>query len=699
MPDAGYRLPSQQSYEDTFKFLTWEQFPKILDSSIKYFEALPQTGIYRHVNPKVRDFQSALLDTTDRQFTLSGVGSLIDYDTFGHQIKRPTPQTLGTGCNANSLCLEPTCFGFTEGVIESNNVLQNMCWSLAMPCLKDHFYSDRRFMDKMKRYFQMFFKQPAVVLEAYQRTRLIKESIKVLATSSSIRFKGSVIGGDDGIPLPFYIDPADPTNFPNLTTLSASGIELGGFNIAAFTDFVAPRMFSGAFGDGMQGVTAYGLKSDYVIAKEQTASVLDHYYDQEILRNIQMRGGSTSGDRIESLLGDFVHDGMFPTFKNDSGTITPITQEILEASTIAGYIQTDNPEHALAEIRGILFVPRNWKFDLVAPPKDDFSDLGLGKGLDFRTSTPGVYPLMSSSMFTNSTVGNDGVVTLGQFIGADGKVTYGAKGTKQLKKARAEAVRTELMLTYASKECATGVPNVGPAAVPQGRADGFELKSTMYIGSDVQGIARPVLVLFKRDMPRSAQPIEVCSPIEVTVADTTAEAKLVSCCPGDQIFAILTFSEDVSSDFSVGNDVVFRQGAQGTSYVAQVTAVSGSVVSIQSTDGTTIIPCCAAGVDDYGIMGELINETTATATTSEIMKAEYDSGAGELNLEFFDPLAAGLSGAGATITLKDGTVIAVDLAANAGPGVSASVVDDGGGTTDISTLDCECLYGAVFTYD
>lgn len=698
MPTEGTRLPSQQSYEDTFKFLTWDQFPKILDSSIRYFAALPETGIYKHVNPKVRDFQSALLDTTDRQFTLSGVGSLIDYETYGHQIKRPSPQTLGTGCNANSLCLEPTCFGFTEGVIESNNVLQNMCWSLAMPCLKDHFYSDRRFMEKMKEYFRMFFKQPAVVLEAYQRTRLIKESVKVLATDTNIRFKGTVIGGDAGIPLPFYIDPVDPTNFPNLTTLAASGINLGGFNLAAFSDYVAPRMFSGAFGDGMEGIKTYGLKSDYMNAKEQTASVLDHYYDQQILQSIQMRTGSTQ-DRLDSLLGDFTHDGLFPTFKNESGTIVPITQEILEASTIAGYVQTDNPEHALAEIRGLLFVPNNWRFDLVAPPKDDFSDLGLGKGLDFRMSTPGVHPIMSSSMFASSGVGKDGTVTLGQYMRPDGSVVYGAKGLQKRAKVLSEAVRTELLLTYAAKECATGIPNVGPAAVPQGRADGFELKSTMYIGSDVRGIARPVLVLFKRDMPRSAKPIEICSPVEVTVSDTTAEAKLVSCCPGDQIFAILTFSEDVSADFSVGHDVIFRQGAQGVSYVAQVTAVSGHVVSIQSTDGTTIIPCCSAGVDDYGIMGELLNETTATATTSEIMKAEWDSANAHLDLEFFDPLAAGLSGAGATITLRDGQVIAVDLDGNAGPGVSASVVADGGETTDISTLDCECLYGAVFTYD
>ena len=207
---TGYRVPAQQTYQDAFKFLTWEQFPAVLEKSIRYFGVIPQTGIYQHFNPRVKSFKSALLESTGREFTLSGVGSLIDFDKYGHIIKRPTPQLAGTGCEGNSLCLEPTCFGFVEGVIESNNIIQNMCWSLALPCLKDHFYSDAQFDRKMRRYFSTFFHQAPAVSQAYQRTRLLQEAVKVVCTNRNFEYSGPVIGGP-GLSLPFYINPLDPT--------------------------------------------------------------------------------------------------------------------------------------------------------------------------------------------------------------------------------------------------------------------------------------------------------------------------------------------------------------------------------------------------------------------------------------------------------------------------------------------------------
>lgn len=695
MSATGYRLPQNQSYQDTMKFLTWEQFPAILEKSIEYFAVLPQMGTYKHVNPSVRDFKDALLDTTGRQFTISGVGSLIDYDRYGHQIKRPTPQLQGSGCSGNSLCLEPTCFGFTEGVIESNNVMQDMCWSLSMPCLKDMVYSDMQFDRKMKQWFGMFFAQAPAVLQAYQRTRLIRESIKVVATSQNYRFSGPVIGGASGLSLPFYIDPVDAISFPNVSTIG-----IGGFNIMAFMNYVAPRLFTGAFGDGMEGVTVYGLKGDLMVAKEQTASVMDHYMDLEMLRALQMRGLS-SGSQLDTLLGDFIHDGMFPTFKLDPlGNIVPVTQEILEPSTIAGYVQTTNPEHCLSEIRGLLFVPDNWMFDLVEPPKDDFSYLGLGEGLNFRTNSPGNFPVLSSSMFAMNKIGPDGVVVLGQQVDKNGRIVQGTQGLQSREKAIKEAVRTELLMTYSNIECnaAGQLPNVGPAAVPQGMADGFRLKSTMYIATAVRGTAKPVLVLFQTDTPRSAKPIEVCNVVDVIVNPPSGENTIVNCCPGNQIYAVLTFRNDVGLTYNIGDLVAYRTGPKGSTYLGVVTSVSGATVVIQSQDAITLLPCCAGAKDDYGVQAELINITLATATSSEIMKAQCVPGAPDtLLLEFFDALIPGALAAPATITLDDGSVINVVLSV-AASGVSATVQAAVGETCDLCALDCACLINAVFSY-
>lgn len=698
MTCLGYRNPQQQSFDDTFRFLVWDQFPAILERSVRYFAVLPQIGIYKQVRDSVKPFMQALHDNVSREFTLSGVGSLIDYEKFGHQIKRPSPQLVGTGCNANSLCIEPTCFGFTEGVIESTNILQNICWSLSMPCLKDFYYSDRQFDRKMKQYFAMFFKQAPAVLQAYQRTRLIKEAIKIVCTDTNFRYTGPVIGGADGISLPFYIDPTDAISFPDTDNLPA-GVGVGGANLMAFMHFLAPRLFAGAFDGGMEGFRVYGLKQDYMVAKEQTASVQDHFMDMEMIRLLSARTGSVD-DKIDGLVGEFVHDGLFPTFKLNTGNqFEPVTQEVLEPATIAGYVQTSNPEHALAQYRALLFVPNNWMFSLVEPPKDDFSDLGLGQGLNFRTNTPGNFPILSSSMFTRNQIGQDGTVILGQAAGPNGMMVQTAQGLRARERALREAVRTEVLMTYSNTECnnasASQLPNVGPQLVPQGRADGFRLKSTMHIATDVRGTAKPVLLIFKTDTPRSARPIEVCTVEEIEV-DQTGSPAIESCCPGGQIYAVLTFTGDASGDFSPGDTAVYRTGARGETYLVDVTAVSGSVVTIESRDDETLLPCCSGSPDDYGTRGTLINDTTPTLSSSEIMKAEWDTVTSALFIETFEPLVASTAGDTATITLENGDVINVVTANNA-VGVFVDVQAAGGETCDLSALACNCLVNAVFT--
>jgi hypothetical protein len=704
MAGKGYRNAPQQSFQDTFNFLTWEQFPAILDRSIEYFAALPQVGIYQHFNSSVKSFDQALLDNNSRQYTLSGVGSLIDYDRFGHQIKRPSPQLAGSGCEGTTLCLEPTCFGFTEGVIESNNVLQNMCWSLSLPCLKDFYYSDRMFERKMKAYFRMFFQQAPAVMQAYQRTRLLKEAIKVVCTDQNLRFVGSVFGGQDGLSLPFYINPSDATEFPSIDDLP-TGVNIGGANLHAFMQYLAPRLFHDTFG-GVESVKVYGLKHDYSIAKEQTASVMDHMLDIQQLAALRALGNNLA---MEDMLGEFTHDGLFPTFKvsGADNRVEPITQEVLEPSTIAGYQQTANPEHALAQYRGLLLVPDNWKFDLVEPPKDNFSDLGMGQGLNFVQNTPGVFPVLSSSLFTGRTVGEDGQVIIGQTMAANGMLVPTVKGTRARERAIREAIRTEVIQTYTQSSCANSldgqIPEVGRPIVPQGRADGFQLKSTAYFGTDVRGTAKPVLILFKTDTPRSARPIEVCTVSEVNV-DESAEAKLVSCCPGNLPYAILTFSKDVSDDYAVNDLVVYRAGRRGASYTARVTAVAGSVVTIQATDAadaddlTASIPCCEGSQnDDYGTLGELfLNKGASITATSSEIRGVQANGANQI-LELWFPLAASTTGATGTITLENGDVILVETVADA-EGIAIEVTAQAG-EQSLEDLDCNCLVNAVLALD
>lgn len=698
MSKESFRLPQNTSYEETIKFLTWEQFPSVMDKSIEYYQFLPQVGTYQHFNKNIVSFKEALLNSTERKFTLSGVGALLDYEKFGHTLKRPTPQLCGTGCEGNTLCLEPTCFGFTEGVIENNNVLRNICWSLALPCLKDIYYSDAQFERKLKRYFQMFFQQAPAVMQAFQRTDLLKNAIKVVATDTNIRITGE-IGGQKGISLPFYIDPQDATAFPCLDSLPA-GVGIGGINLEAFTNHVAPRLFHDTF-RGREMVKSYGLMQDKAVAKEQTASVQDHHVHMQMLEAFK---SMTALQSAEGILSDFTEDGLFPTFTCDEeNCIIPVDAQVLENSTIYGKVPTSNPEHGLQLIRGLLLVPSNWKYNLVEPPKDNFSDLGLGQGLNFGMNTPGVFSL-KSSMFTNMT--KDGTVVIGQKVGRNGMIVPSVSGLKRRSQPIKEAVRTELIQTYAAKTC--GAPTegqlnpVGNKPTAQNAADGFMLRSTMYLGTDVKGTARPVLLLFKTDTPRSARAIEVCDEV---VVEATGEAgnALVDCCPGNANYAILTFKNDATSDYAVGDLVAYRSGRKADTVLAAVTAVTDKTVSIEAVDASGapdpagIIPCCEGGQnDDYGVLGELIVNAgaTLTATASEIMKATYDAATSSWFLELNDPLAATTAATAFTLTLENGDVVELETVTDA-EGVFVQVAAAATETGSLADIDCECLRRAV----
>lgn len=696
------RLPRHAGWGDTVRFLTHNQFPVILEQNVKFSGVLPEVGVYnKQTRKEILPFRKALLEQDSRIFTLSGIGSLVDTERFGHQIRKPTPQLVGETCSSNSLCIEPVCFGMTEGVVENTDFIQNLCWHLSLPCLKDWEYSDMYFQKKLKRHFAMFFHQGPAVLEAFERVTLLRESIKIVATNRSHRYSGPEIGGANNIPLPFWFDQTDPLAFPDFSAI-AGGV--GGLNLLAFKNFLYPRLFQtglGGFG-GVQSVRVYGLRCDYNAAKEQTASVADNLLQRQIVESLGRRGMADSGVDVGDLLGEFIEDPLFPTFKPVSGGTVPVTAERLEPSTIAGYVQTMNPEHPMQEYRGLLLVPDNCMFRLIAPPSDDYSSLGLGPALDFASSTPGYYRIMSSKLFSTNQIGEDGVVSIGYRTDANGNLVRSYNGIKPRDKALREAIRTDVLLTYSSLECASSgqYPNVGPAAMPQGPADGFRLKSLMHIGTEWEGVARPVLLLFKVDQPRSAQPIEVCQVESVTV-DQSASNGVADVCGGNSVYAMVTFQEaTVTDDFDVGDAVVYRTGPKGATFLADVTARSadGKTITIESSaNPQEILPACQGQKDDYGVMAELLNATNATAVSSEIMKASYDAANSELDLELFDALAAQTDQDTGTITLDDGTVINVIVEGNAAAGVFVSVSVAGGETCDLADLDCACLAGAVFT--
>ena len=471
-------------------------------------------------------------------------------------------------------------------------------------------------------------------------------------------------------------------------------------NLEAFKKYLAPRLFSGSFSQaGMANVTYYGLSSSRDIAINQTASVLD---------NIGEKADKIAAASKFLPESSFVHDGLFPKFKGASEGFMPITAEVLVPSTIAGLIPEDNPEHNLALINGILAVPSTWKYELVEPPTDDFSSLGLGDILDFANSTPGVKRLMSSSMFSKNQLAPDGVIYLGKTMDSNGMIVNKSSGMQPRKAPIREAVRTEVLLTYqdtsGNDAIAGQYNNVGARIVSQKVAQGFELKSTIYVGSDIKGTARPVLFIFADDQPRAAKPIEVCDIVEVDDADeSTAGIEIVNCCGGTMAFVTLTFSS-ADHGFEVDDQVIYRSGPRGHTERTIVTAVSGAVVTIHAIDDsnaldtTVTLPCCTGSPDDYGSRGSLFLELGSTNKTASVFKVAPNSTT-SIYLELLTPVPATLNNATGNLVLRDGQVVEVSTVGAQAGGVFLEVDLAGGEACTLAKLDCTCLLGAVLTLD
>jgi len=695
MAGFGSRLPAQKIVEDEIRFLTHDVIPKTLDTQIRLNHVMPNTGIYKHFVPRSISFYDALRGTEMREYTLSGAGSIFDYDTYGRMIHKPRPQYATSGCNTNSLCVEPTCFGMVEGVRESNNVIYSICWELALSCLKDLYYSDRFFEEKMQNYLSLFLQQPAAVFEAFQRTFLLRNAIKVVCVNGLVDFTGSILGGVDGIKLPFHINLNDPYALPDLNQVPYS---LGGVHFDALYNQLVPAFMQGdSFtSGGAESFKTYAYLNDFDRAVNQTMAALGKNID--VMSMLKAYGVSAGNTDYTNKFG-LVEDNLFPTFYSSSGLVNLTPYDTLSDATLYGYVLKRDPQHGMNKIRGMLIVPDSYKFVPVQPPKDDFSDLGLGNGLAFGTTTPGVTPLLSTSMFVrNKMSGNS--VKLGGTV-KDGMIVPSAKGLTRRDTPLTEIVRTYLTKTYSSLTCGTdgnGMNRVGSNLVPQSIADGFMLKSMVNIGTQIKGDARPILVLWATDDAISIQPIVACNTVPLTLTEQEGYVG-VSCCPGGKIYAILTFSSDaVAADFSVNDEAIYRTGDNATAYEVTVTAVDGNVVTVESTDGVTPLPCCKGGSkDDYGNRFSLMNVTTATATSSNIVEYSYDVGTSVLSLELSEPLVANVAATPGTITLRDGQVINVVLSADSA-GILVQVEAAGGETCDLSALDCPILRDAIFSY-
>ena len=599
------RLPTQESYNQLIDTLVWDQFPAVVEKSYSAFMHVPYTGPYAAIVKKgVESFDEALLTNTQLQYTISGTGSLFDYDTFGHVIQRPTPQLLGTGCNANSLCIEPTCFGFTEAVVESNNTMHDMCWEIGIPCMKDYRYSDREFIPKIKSYIKTFMRQPTAVSQAYIRTRLLRESIKIVATDESFEYTGLVAPGA-GIPLPFYIDPTDPTGFPAMDNVAAN---VGGLNLEAVINYLIPSLFSGYMTQSQQGYYIFGLQEDYNVAMYQTMEASDKFLYAEMMKKMNMSSRDTYN--LDSRLGDFMQDPVFPRFELDStqsNLIVPISYDQLNDAALEGRILGPNPKHGVAKLRGLMLVPHNWRFSLVEPPQDDFSGIGLGGSLNFLQNTPGVEPLYSSSMYKNYSKNSGETIYIGKReADSMGRAYRKTRGLSRRPLPLQEAIRTIITQTYTDKSSNDSIdgqmPTVGACAANQKLADGFMMKSTMYISSRVEDTPKPILLIFEADQPRVAQPIRTCTvnTVEVTAGSTMY---ISDCCVSANGGVTLTFTgtdAQVADAYSAEDTALYRTGARGSSYLVTVASVSGNLVTIAPVGQGVTLPCCTGSPDDYG---------------------------------------------------------------------------------------------------
>lgn len=688
-------LPVAKDYTNNIRFLVQDVFPAILEKSVEYSTEYQNMGNYKRFSTESISYMDAMYELDRREYTIAGSGSLINTDQFGLTVKRPSPQLDGTGCSTNSLCALPECYSFVEGVVENANQMETFCWSLGIDCLLDWKASDRMFDDKFQAYVNTFFDEPRKFYQAYQRTTLLKNAIKVVASRRNFKFTGSNITPQE-LSIPFFVQPGNETQFPALASIPGG---IGGANLDAFMQYVLPHFMTDDF-LGMSEFEMYAIPHDLIDAKAQTASVMDKDIAMYKIRGLK---GMDVDSILDSMLGgEFIPDNLMPRFKiGTDGFIEPVAADYMSPAAIYGYVNKRSPEHSAAIIAGILFVPKSYGFLQVTPPDDDFSYLG-SDALNFSTSTPGVKPILSSSIFKKNRRMPKKQVIIDGIQGGKLQVKSGLERISNSNNFREENIRTDLVLTYSdlsgSKDTPTQLNRVGNKLTPPHRASGFNMLSQTWIKTDFKGSAKPVLYLFKKDTPRAAMPIEVCTT--ETVALTFASGpQLMNCCPGGQPYAVLTFDTDISALYPVNTLLAYRTGVRGDTFITKVTAVSGNVVTIQSANAagtltTDPLPCCGAS-DLYGPRGELVKLVGSALTSSEIFQAEWSTGSSSLLIQTFQPLAAALINATATITLETGDVINVTLAV-AGQGVFWSVVAAGGETCNLSTIGCNKLARAVF---
>ena len=703
-----YALPvSNHKFDDQMQFLTWNTLPAVMSNEVRYQHVLPQRGIYSNLVEESRtDFFKAVRTQVDRRYSLSGIGSLMDTDTYSLRVRRATPQLKGTACgDSSTLCVQPKCWGFTEGVVENNNFMETWCWSLSMPCLLDWASSDGTFVDKMNAKFAMFHQQGPTSVESWVRTKLLRDAVKVVATNNHFTYSSSAFSTPCAIP--FYIDEVDEQCLPCIEKIPGG---IGGVNLKAFMKFVAHRFLQGnTFEANAEGVKCYGLKEDYHAAYEQTERVSNGSTDSALLRLIaEMKAGGGMGQgMMDKMYGKFHHDGLMPTFFLDEDNCVDLTPyEHEEEATIAGFVQSYNPAHGGNKIRGLLFVPPTYRYGLVTPPRQDWSSMTqLGAGVNFGQNTPGVF-LLSSSMFTDRKA--TGTVYIGQKVNAKGEVYSNVSGLSKRGKTYQEAIRTHLRQTYTNaSQCLQPkdgqLQKTGQPVTNSSFATGLALHSQIWMDTRIQGTARPILLLFRTDDPQAASAVVNCDAVDASVTRVPT-GQVIGACPGGLPFSHIELDRPYAEMFPslpVGARFVYRAGRDGDSYLVASTLIRDNLVSVKailpdgSDDLNTCLPACeGSSNDDYGILGDLIQVTGATATKSKVFKYGFDEVSGCLQVETHLALAPSAAAAAVKITLADGTVVNAVTAA-AGLGVFLELKAATGEPCDFAKLDCECLRDAV----
>ena len=687
----GNNLPTKRQFKQNYEATFHDVFPRMVEPALNMLLEAITTGIYKVYNSGVVPFQTALHHQAMRETIFTAAGSLLNYEEYGRSIKQPTPGAVHTvtGCNANSLCNELTrCFTMTEGIRESNQQIQEWCWSTGVDCFADKYYSDMYYKDKILKWFASFFGVTQTLYDSHARTKLIRDSVKLVFTTTSQTFTSASSSLNSTVPLPIAFNGENPTQFPDL-----AGIDVGGANLEVLSKYILPDLMSDIiYGD--KGYSVYGCMGDLETALHQTAYAMDY-----VGRNTHgMFPIMEAVEYARKSVKEFYHDHLFPRFDlvnvGTSRFVDAVSADILTAAAIYGHVPERNPAHKEAEYCGLLFVPNTWKLNVVDHPIDDFGDLfGLGNIIDFGSNSPGVsVKKMTSQIASMFSMKNDGPMKILP-KNYNGKQVFVPDAIKRNVRIP-EAVRVVMSQTHTNQTCgATGLQEVGHQLRDSSTPTGVHVQANMKIGTDIQGNAKPLLVLFKTDHPRAAQPIVVCSTNMVNLS-TRGCLTVVDCCPGGQPTATITFDKPVTGTFANGDTVLYRSGLHGATVFATVSNANGSTLTLTSTGGE-LIDCCPS-TDQYGKLGVVVKITGATARVSKIRKSVFT--AGVLTFELVDPVLSPIAAlTPGQIVLADGQVVNVIIQTDMN-GINIAVTAAVGETCNLSNLTASSLDGATFTY-